>query len=82
LPRGKTVADAVKKIGVTEQSYYRSERKCGGLRIDHAKRLKKHKQEKSRLKRGLADVDFKRFWREHPLPKRYLTVETHPRDVA
>ena len=34
--RGKTVAEAVKKIGVTEQTYYRWKKKFGGLRIDQA----------------------------------------------
>ena len=38
--RGKTVLEAVKKIGVTEQTYYRWKKKFGGLRIDQAKRLK------------------------------------------
>jgi len=38
LGRGKTVAEAVKKIGVTEQTYYRWKKKYGGLRMDQAKR--------------------------------------------
>ena len=38
--RGKTVAEAVKKIGVTEQTFSRWKKKFGGLRIDQAKRLK------------------------------------------
>jgi transposase len=32
--------EAVKKIGVTEQTHYRWKKKFGGLRIDQAKRLK------------------------------------------
>jgi hypothetical protein len=38
--RGKTVAEAVKKIGVMEQTYSRWKKQYGGLRIDQAKRLK------------------------------------------
>jgi putative transposase len=38
--RGKTVLEAVKKIGVTEQTYYRWKKKFGGPRIDQAKRRK------------------------------------------
>jgi putative transposase len=38
--RGKTVLEAVKKIGVTEQTYYCWKKQFGGLRIDQAKRLK------------------------------------------
>lgn len=57
LGRGKTVAEAVKKIGVTEQTYYRWMKKFGGLRIDQAKRLKELEKENSRLKRLLADAE-------------------------
>ncbi len=55
--RGKTVAIAVKKIGVTEQTYYRWKKQYGGLRIDQAKRLKDLEKENSRLKRLLADAE-------------------------
>ena len=55
--RGKTVLEAVKKIGVTEQTYYRWKKKYGGLRIDQAKRLKDLEKENSRLKRLLADAE-------------------------
>jgi len=36
LGRGKTVAEAVTKIGVTEQTFYRWKKKFGGLRMDQA----------------------------------------------
>jgi putative transposase len=57
LGRGKTVAEAVKKIGVTEQAYYRWKKKYGGLRMDQAKRLKELEKENARLKRLLADAE-------------------------
>ena len=34
LGSGKTVMESVKKIGVTEQTYYRWKKKYGGLRMD------------------------------------------------
>ncbi len=34
LSQGSTVGEAVKKIGVTEQTYYRWQREYGGMRID------------------------------------------------
>jgi hypothetical protein len=46
--RGKTVLEAVKKIGVTEQTYYRWKTKFGGLRLDQAKRLKDLEKENAR----------------------------------
>ena len=55
--RGETVLEAVKKIGVTEQTYYRWKKKFGGLRIDKAKPLKDLEKENSRLKRLLADAE-------------------------
>ena len=55
--RGEIVAEAVKKIGVTEQTYYRWKKKYGGLRIDQAKRLKALEKENCRLKRLLADAE-------------------------
>ena len=48
---------AVKKIGVTEQTYYRWKKQYGGLRIDQSKRLKDLEKENSRLKRLLADAE-------------------------
>jgi putative transposase len=57
LGRGKTVAEAVKKIGVTDQTYYRWKKRFGGLRMDQAKRLKELEEENSRLKRLLADAE-------------------------
>ena len=56
LSRGKTVPEAAKKIGVTEQTYYRWKKKYGGLRMDQAKRLKDLEKENARLKRLLADA--------------------------
>ena len=49
--RGKTVAEAVKKIGLTEQTYYRWKKKYGGLRIDQAKRHRAVEQTRAALGR-------------------------------
>ena len=57
LSKGATVAEACKKIQVTEQTYYRWKKEYGGLRLDQAKRLKELEKENSRLKRLLADAE-------------------------
>jgi len=57
LARGKKVPEACRKIGVTEQTYYRWKKEYGGLRVDQAKRLKELEKENSRLKRLLADAE-------------------------
>ena len=55
LGRGQVVAAACKKIGVTEQTYYRWRKEYGGIRVNQAKRLKELEQENRRLKRIVAD---------------------------
>ena len=55
LARGKTVAGVCRKLGVTEQTYYRWRREYGGLRVDQARRLKELERENTRLKKLVAD---------------------------
>ena len=56
LNQGANVAEASKKIGVTEQTYYRWRREYGGMRIKQAKRLKDLEKENVRLKKLVADL--------------------------
>jgi transposase-like protein len=56
LSKGATTALACKKIGVTEQTYYRWRKQYGGLRLDQAKRLKQLEKENVRLKKVVADL--------------------------
>jgi len=55
ISKGSTVAQTVRKLGVTEQTYYRWRREYGGLRLDQAKRLKELERENTRLKKIVAD---------------------------
>jgi transposase-like protein len=55
VSRGQSVGQACRKIGVTEQTYYRWRKVYGGLRLDQAKRLKDLERENTRLKRVVAD---------------------------
>jgi transposase-like protein len=55
LAKGQTTVDVVRKLGITEQTYYRWRKEFGGLRMDQAKRLKELEKENSRLKRLLAE---------------------------
>lgn len=40
LGKGLGMVEACRKLGITEQTYYRWEKAYGGLRVDQAKRLK------------------------------------------
>jgi transposase-like protein len=54
--QGKTVADAVRAIGVTEPTYYRWRTEFGGLKLDHVKRLKELERENARLRKAVSDL--------------------------
>ena len=56
IAEGGTVAEAARRIGVTQQTFYRWRSEYGGLRIDQARRLKRLESENSRLKRAVADL--------------------------
>jgi putative transposase len=56
LSQGSTIGMASKKIGVTEQTYYRWRKEYGGMRIEQAKRLKELEKENTRLKKLVADL--------------------------
>ena len=56
LSQGSTVGEASRKIGVTEQTYYRWRKEYGGMRVEQAKRLKELEKENSRLKKLVADI--------------------------
>ncbi len=56
LSQGDTVGEASRKIGVTEQTYYRWRREYGGMRVEQARRLKELEKENARLKKLVADI--------------------------
>jgi len=56
LNQGDSVGEASRKIGVTEQTYYRWRKEYGGMRIEQAKRLKDLEKENTRLKKLVADI--------------------------
>ncbi len=56
LSQGATAGEASRKIGVTEQTYYRWRKEYGGMRLEQATRLKELEKESSRLKKLVADI--------------------------
>jgi len=56
LNQGANVGEASRKIGVTEQTYYRWRKEYGGMRVEQAKRLKDLEKENVRLKKLVADI--------------------------
>ena len=54
--QGKSVSEAVRQIGVTQQTYYRWRREYGGRNRDQLKRLKELEKENGRLRRAVSDL--------------------------
>ena len=57
LAGGQTVPQMCRKLGVTEQTYYRWRKEYGGIRTDQAKRLKDLERENARLKKLVAEAE-------------------------
>ena len=56
LSQGDSVGEASRKLGVTEQTYYRWRKEYGGMRVEQARRLKELEKENTRLKKLVADI--------------------------
>jgi putative transposase len=56
LNQGSTVGEVCRKLGISEQTYYRWRKDYGGMRVDQAKRLKELEKENARLKKLVAEL--------------------------
>ena len=56
LSQGRTVAQASKQLGVSDQTYYRWRREYGGMRTSQVHKLKDLEKENARLKKLVADL--------------------------
>jgi transposase-like protein len=54
--QGMKIADAVRQIGITQQTYYRWRKEYGGMNRDQLKRLKKLEKENARPRRAVSDL--------------------------
>ena len=56
LAKGTKIPLVCRKIGVTDQTYYRWRKEYGGVRTDQVKRFKDMEKENARLKKLVADL--------------------------
>ena len=54
--QGTTVAEAVRQIGVTQQTFYRLRKLYGGMQRSQLTRLKELEKENQRLRRAVSDL--------------------------
>jgi len=55
LGEGKTIPEAAKELGISENTYHRWRNQYGGMKADDAKRLKELERENRQLKAIVAD---------------------------
>ena len=56
IGQGLSRLDAIRQIGVVEQTYYRWRRQYGGMGVDQLKELKRLQEENEQLRRAVSDL--------------------------
>ena len=60
LAKGRTIPQVSKRLGITDQTYYRWRKEYGGMGVDQARKLKQLESENSRLKKLVADLSLEK----------------------
>ena len=56
MGQGMSRLDAIRQIGVVEQTYYRWRKQYGGMGVDQLKELKRLQKQNERLRRAVSDL--------------------------
>ena len=56
VPKGQSISHVCRKLGISEQTYYKWRKEYGGMKVEQAKRLKELQSENIRLKKLVADL--------------------------
>ena len=68
---GMPVADLIRQMGITEQTYYRWKKKYGGLESDQVRELKQVLEENTRLKKLVAELSLDKAVLQDVLSKKF-----------
>jgi putative transposase len=67
---GTPVVEVIRKMGITEQTYYRWKKKYGGLGLSELRRLKQLEEENRKLKQMVADLSLDKHMLQEVLSKK------------
>ena len=67
---GTSVKEVIRKMGITEQTFYRWKKKYGGLGATELRRLKHLEEENRQLKRLVADLSLDKAMLQDVLSKK------------
>ena len=68
---GTRVAEVCRKMGISEQTYFRWKKKYGGLGVSELRRLRQLDEENRRLKRMVADLSLDKQMLQDVLSKKF-----------
>ncbi len=67
---GVPVAEIIRKLGITEQTFYRWKKRFAGLGVSEMRRLRQLEEENRKLKRLVADLSLDRQMLQEVLSKK------------
>ena len=56
MGQGMSRLDAIRQMGIVEQTYYRWRKQYGGMGVDQLKELKRLQKENDRLRKAVSDL--------------------------
>ena len=68
---GTPVADLIRKVGISEQTFYRWKKVYGGLEPSQARKLKQLEEENAKLKRLVADLSLDKIMLQDVVTKKW-----------
>lgn len=67
---GAPLAELIRRVGISEQTFYRWKKQYVGLEVDQVRQLKQLQEENSRLKRLVADLTLDKAMLQDVLSKK------------
>ncbi len=67
---GVPLAELLRRVGISEQTFYRWKKQCVSLEVDQVRQLKQLQEENSRLKRLVADLTLDKAMLQDVLSKK------------
>ena len=68
---GVPLAELIRRVGISEQTFYRWKKRYVGLEVDQVRQLKQLQEENARLKQLVADLTLDKAMLQDVLSKKY-----------
>jgi putative transposase len=71
---GIPIAELIRQVGVSEQTFYRWKKKYSGLEVDQLRQMKQLQEENTRLKHIVADLTLDKAMLQDVLRKKFKAL--------